>query len=138
VCILMYRSHGSRHQSRLLALLLVDGVAVLVGESLLLHDLDGVVDGVQVGLGRSVRVPVVIGPGKVLAVVDSKVHVVQGVVSRAVDELFQPVSGNHVAIVDKDGPDLDENKENQVKVLLHGADVDEDATTMLAIWYMLY
>jgi hypothetical protein len=60
----------------LLALGLFDGVTILVRKSLLLHDPDSLVDGIQLGHGSSVGVPVVVGPGEVLAVVAGKVHVV--------------------------------------------------------------
>jgi hypothetical protein len=53
--------------------------------------------------------------------------VVQSVVGRTVDELFEPMASNHVAIVDKNGPDLNADEEEHVEVLLHGADVDKNA-----------
>lgn len=68
-----------------------------------------------------------VGPGEVLAVVDGEVHVVQCVVSGAVDELLGPVAGDHVAVVDQDGPDLDGDEEDHVEISLHGADEDEEA-----------
>lgn len=73
------------------------------------------------------RVPVAVGPCEVLAVVAGEVHVVQSVVGRAVDELFEPMASDHVAVVDKNGPDLNADEEEHVEVLLHGADVDKDA-----------
>jgi hypothetical protein len=36
------------------------------------------------------------------------------------------VAGDHVAIVDEDCPELDDNEEADVQVLLHGADEDKD------------
>lgn len=78
------------------------------------------------------RVPVVVGPGKVLSVVARKVHVVEGMVSWAVDELFQPVSSDHVTVVNEDGPNLDTSKERHVQILLHGADEDENTVNLLA------
>lgn len=84
-------------------------------------------DGIQLGTGLAVRVKVVVGPCKVLSVVAGEVHVMQRVVRRAVDKLFRPGAGNHVTVVDEDGPKLDHDEENGVEVLLHGADVDKDA-----------
>ena len=84
-------------------------------------------DGIQLGAGIAVRVKVVVGPGEILAVVAGKVHVVQRVVRWAVDKLFRPGAGNHVAVVDEDGPELDQDEEDGVEVLLHGADEDKDA-----------
>jgi hypothetical protein len=110
----------------LLILGLFDGVTILVRESLLLHDPNGLVDGVQLRHGSSVGVPVVVGPCEVLAVVASKVHVVESVMSGAVDELLEPVASNHVTVVNEDSPDLNADEKEHVEVLLHGADVDED------------
>ena len=39
-------------------------------------------------------------PREVLAVVDGEVEVVQRVVRGAVDDMFKPVPGNHIGIVD--------------------------------------
>ena len=58
------------------------------------------------------RVKVGVGPGKVLTVVDGKVHVVQSVVGRAVDVLFEPVTRNHVPVVDENSPDLYQYEES--------------------------
>lgn len=110
---------------------MLDHVSLLVDEALGTHHLEGVVDGVQRWLGRPVRAKVVVGPRKVLTVIDGKVHVVQRVVRRAVDELFRPMARNHVAVVDEDGPDLDGDEEDQVQISLHGADEDEDAFRIL-------
>lgn len=106
--------------------LLRDGVSLLVHQTLLAHDAEGLVDGVQLGTGLSVGVEVVVGPGEVLAVVDGEVHVVQRVVRGAVDELLGPVTRDHVSVVDEDGPDLHQDEHDQVEVPLHGADEDKD------------
>lgn len=83
-------------------------------------------DRVELGHGSTVGVPVVVGPCEVLAVVAGEEHVVESVVGRAVDELFEPMAGDHVAVVNEDGPDLDADEEEHVEVLLHRADVDKD------------
>lgn len=111
----------------LLVLGLLGGVALLVDKALLAHDLEGIVDGVELGAGVAVRVEFVVSPGEVLAVVASKVHVVERVVSWRVDNTLKPVAGDHVAVVDKDGPDLDEDEKNEVEVLLHWADINKNA-----------
>lgn len=82
---------------------------------------------VELWLGRAVGAEVGVGPGEVLAVVDGEVHVVQGVVGGAVEELFRPVARDHVAVVDQDGPDLDCDEEDHVQVALHWAEEDEEA-----------
>lgn len=89
-------------------------------------------EGVQLGLGCAVGAEVGVGPGEVLAVVDGEVHVVQGMVGGAVEELFRPVARDHVAVVDQDGPDLDGDEEDHVQVALHWADEDEQAVRLLA------
>jgi hypothetical protein len=49
------------------------------------------------------------------------------VVRCAVDvQLIQPALLNEGRVVDKDGPELDENKEGDVEALVHGADKGED------------
>jgi hypothetical protein len=37
------------------------------------------------------------------------------------------MASNHVAVVDKNGPDLNTDEKEHVEVLLHGAEVDKDA-----------
>ena len=78
------------------------------------------------------RVKVVVAPGKILSVVDGKVHVMQCVMSRAVDELLSPVAGDHVTIVNEDGPNLHSDEENHVEVSVHRADKDECTDDLLA------
>jgi hypothetical protein len=116
----------------LLLLRLSNRVSSLINKALGSHDLQRVVNGVQLGPRRAVRVEVVVAPREVLAVVDGEVHVVQRVVGRAVDELLGPVARDHVAIVDEDGPDLHRDEEHHVQVPVHGADEDEGAGHVLA------
>ena len=106
--------------------ILRDWVALVIHQPLFAHDLEGFVEGVQIGLGRAVGVEVVIGPGEVLAVVAREVDVVQRVVCRAVNVLLEPVARNHVAVVDEDGPDLHRQEEHHVEVLLDRANEGED------------
>ncbi len=68
-----------------------------------------------------------IRPREILAVVDGEVHMVEGVVRGAVEEGFGPVAGDHVAVVDEDRPDLDEDEEQHVQVFVHGDEEDEEA-----------
>lgn len=98
----------------LLPFCLLDRVALLIRKSLGLHDLDGIVERIQLRLRCSVGAEIRVGPGKVLSVVDSEVHVMQRVMRGAVDEFLGPVTCDHVAVVDEDGPDLNGHKESQV------------------------
>lgn len=67
-----------------------------------------------------VRAPQAVPQREVLAVVVVKEEVVVGVVGGAVDDAGQ--SGGHavVAVVDRNGPDVDENVEEQVEELVEG------------------
>ncbi len=99
-------------ESILLPFWLFDQVALLVHESLRPHHLEGIMERIQRRLRCPVRAETAIGPGEVLPIVDGEVHVVQGVVRGAVDQLFGPMARDHVTVVDQDGPDLDSNEED--------------------------
>lgn len=53
-------------------------------------------------------------------------------VCRAIDVFLEPVACDHIAIVDEDSPDLHQAEEDQVKVLLHGADEDKNTITVVS------
>lgn len=120
-------THEHHSHANLLRLLLRDELIVLVDETLCAQHLERVVQRVELRLRCAVRAKVAVGPGEVLAVVDGEVHVVQGVVGGAVEPLFCPVTLDHVAVVDEDGPDLHGYEERHVEVALHGAEEDEKA-----------
>lgn len=82
---------------------------------------------IQRRLRCPVRAETAIGPGEVLPIIDGEVHVVQGVVRGAVDQLLRPMARDHVTVVDQDGPDLDSNEEDHVQISLHWPDEDGDA-----------
>jgi hypothetical protein len=113
-------------------LLLRDWVPLLINQALLTHDAQGLVQRVKLGLGRAVGLEVTVGPGEVLAVVDSEVDVVEGVMGGAVDVLFEPVASDHVGVVDENGPDLHQEEKNHVQIFLSGANEDENARCMSA------
>ena len=46
-------------------------------------------------------------------------------VGGAVDDLLERVSGDHVRVVDEDGPEVDEDEEAEVEVALDGEEEDE-------------
>lgn len=114
-------------ESNLLSLLLSDWVSLLVQESFRPHRLKGITERIKRWLWGPVRAETSVGPGEVLSIVDGKVHVVQRVVRGAVDEFLQPMARDHVPVMDQDGPDLDGNEEDHVKMSLHWANEDEDA-----------
>lgn len=72
--------------------------------------------GRRVPVGASHAVP----QREVLAVVVVKEEVVVGVVSWAVDNTRQSAGDPVVTVVDRDGPDVDENVEGQVEHLVEG------------------
>jgi len=51
----------------------------------------------------------------------------QRVMRWRVDEPLEQMVVDHVPVVDQDRPQLDEDEEDEVGVLVHGADEDEDA-----------
>lgn len=65
---------------------------------------------------------IAVGLWKVLTLNDCEVYVMKGVVGGTVDELLNPVTRDHVAVMDEDGPDLDGHKKGQVQVSLDWAD----------------
>lgn len=106
----------------LFILVLRNWIASLVDESFGAHHLEGVVERIESRVRCPMGTEVVVGPGEVLAIVDGKVYVVEGMVRGAVDESFNPVAGEHVAVVDQDGPYLDGHEKGQVQVSLDRAD----------------
>ena len=106
-------------------------VALLVHESFRSHYLEGVVDRIHRWIRCPVGAEIAVGPGEILPIVDGEVHVMQCVVGGAVDELLRPMAGDHVPIVDQDGPDLDGNEEDHVQIFLHGANEDEETFGVL-------
>lgn len=72
--------------------------------------------GRRVPVGASHPVP----QGEVLAVVVVEEEVVVGVVGGAVDDAGQSVGDAIVAVVDGDGPDVDEDVQGQVEQLVEG------------------
>lgn len=126
-CYYYYIYIYRRHQFHpLLPLWLFDRIALLIHESFRSHHLDGIMERIQRWLGCPVRAEIVVGPGEILSIVDGKVHMVQRVVRRAVDELLRPMASNHVTVVDQDGPDLNSHEEGHVQISLHWANKDKD------------
>ena len=46
-------------------------------------------------------------------------------VGGAVDDLLERVSGDHVRVVDEDGPEVDADEQEEVELALEGEEVDE-------------
>lgn len=76
----------------------------------------------RVPVGASQAVP----QREVLAVIVLEEEVVVRVVSRAVDGTRQSAGDAVVAVVDRDGPDVDENVEGQVEHLVEGEEEGVD------------
>ena len=75
------------------------------------------------GLGHSVCTPQTIKGSKELSVVDLKTRVVQRVTSSTIDNR---VVGHILAIVNQDGPEVDEHEKNHVRHFLQREDEWED------------
>ena len=93
--------------------------------SFLFLELQDVVHGVQCRLRLTARATPLVCPSEVLPIVDGEVQMVQRMVGGSVDNVFKRVAGDHVRVMDEDGPDVDENKHSEVEVTLHGEEEDE-------------
>ena len=51
---------------------------------------------------------------------------VQRMVRRVVDDRLERVSGDHVRVVDEDGPAVDDHEEAEVQLTVEGKEVDEE------------
>ncbi len=77
-------------------------------------------NGVKALFGLAVRIADPVCPGKVLAIVDGKVYVVEGVVRGTVYDGLEGVAGDHVRVVDEDGPKVDKDEEAEVDHAVEG------------------
>lgn len=66
-----------------------------------------------------------VGPCEVLAVIADKVEVVQCVMCRSINHILQRVVSDHVGIVNEDGPEIDQDEEDEVKMPLKREEEDE-------------
>lgn len=73
------------------------------------------------------RSKVRIGPGEILPVVAGKVEVMQCVMSWSVDEPLEEMTGNHIPIMNEDGPKLDKDEETEVEVFVQGKEEHKGA-----------
>lgn len=92
----------------------------------LLGTLGDVVQRVVLHARRAVAATHPVAPGKVLAVVDVEVEVVQRVMRGPVDDLFQWRVADHVAVVDQDGPAVDKDKQANVDESVQREQKDKD------------
>ncbi len=83
----------------------------------------------RVPVGASQAVP----QSEVLAVIVVEEEVVVSVVSWSVDDLRQTAGDTIVTIVDRDGPDVDENVQGQVEHLVEGEEEGVDV-----VWESLH
>lgn len=73
----------------------------------------------------TVRTAHTVRPSKVLAVIDSEVKMMQCVVRGTIYNLLERVSGNHVRVMNENGPEVDANEECEVQMPLHREEEDE-------------
>ena len=61
-----------------------------------------------------------------LAIVHGEVEMVQRMVRGTVDDRLERVSGDHVRVVDEDGPAVDDHEEAEVQLTVEREEVDEE------------
>jgi hypothetical protein len=49
---------------------------------------------------------------------------VKSMVCRTIDDLFERVAGNHVRVVDEDGPEVNKDEETEVEIAMEGKHED--------------
>lgn len=62
----------------------------------------------------TVRTPKAVSESKVLAVIHGEVEMVQRMMRRSVDDIFQGMTGDHIGIVDEDAPEIDKDEETEI------------------------
>ena len=65
-----------------------------------------------------VRAAVLVGPRKVLAVIAGEAEVMQCVVSRSIDSIFEGMISDHIRIVNKNGPKVDQDEKDEIEMPL--------------------
>lgn len=82
--------------------------------------------GVQTTVRLSIRPSSPVRPSEVLSIVDGEIQVVKGVMCRPIDDVLQPVTGNHIRVVNEHRPNVHGDKKGEVEVFLDREDVGED------------
>jgi len=67
------------------------------------------------GFGLAVGAADAIGPGEVLAIVYCEVEMVECVVSWAVYDFLEGMTGDHVRVMNKDAPAIDEYEQPEIE-----------------------
>ena len=81
---------------------------------------------VQAAIGMLIRSSNPIRPGEVLSVINGEIQMMQGVMRGPVDHVLQPVSGNHIRIVNEHRPNVHPDEQREVQVFLYREEVGED------------
>ena len=81
---------------------------------------------VQAAVRLPVRTSNPICPSEVLAIVHGEIQMVQGMMCRPIDNVLQPVAGDHIRIVNENRPYVHADEECEVEVFLNGEDVGKD------------
>lgn len=74
----------------------------------------------------TVRTACSVRPSEILAIVHREVQMMQCVMRRAVDHVFERMAGNHVRVVDKDAPKVDSNEEAEVELAVQREEENEE------------
>jgi hypothetical protein len=84
----------------------------------------------QHGVQAAVRLPIrpssLIRPSEVLTVVYGEIQVVEGVMRGSINDVFQPVAGDHIRVVDEHGPNVHADEEGEMEMFLDGEEIGED------------
>ena len=67
-----------------------------------------------------------VAPREILAVVVHKVHVMQRMMRWAIDYAFERVADNHIAVVDRDCPEVDKDEQTHVGRSMQREEIHED------------
>jgi len=65
-------------------------------------------------------------PGEVLSVIADKVEVMERMMCRSVDNFFERMVGDHIRVVNEDGPKVDQDEQDEVEMSLEGEDEGEE------------
>jgi len=65
-------------------------------------------------------------PCKVLPVIADEVEVMERMMRWSVDDFFERMVGDHIRVVDEDGPKVDQDEEDEVEMPLEREDEGEE------------
>ena len=73
-----------------------------------------------------IRSSSLVRPCEVLAVVDGEIQMMQSMVCGSINHVLEPMTGDHIRIVNEHRPDIDADEEREVEMFLDGEEIGED------------